>query len=68
MATYHVKFRIWYVGGETDEFEDSISEEKFHWYSDGGQGGGRMNRMAEQRDYKGRKVNMVTMAVLQISN
>ena len=67
MATYHVKFRVWYAGGETDEFEDLITEEKFHWYSDGGKGGTRLNQMAEERDFKGRKVNMVTMATIKIN-
>ena len=67
MATYQVKFRVSYAGGESEVFEDVISQEKYSYYSDGGQGGGRLNRMAEERDYKGRKVSMVTMAVLNIN-
>ena len=67
MATYQVKFRVSYAGGESEVFEDVISQEKYSWYCDGGQGGGRLNRMAEERDYKGRKVRMVTMAVLNIN-
>ena len=66
MVTYQVKFRVSYAGGKSEEFEDVISQEKYSYYSDGGQGGGRLNRMAEERDYKGRKVNMVTMTVLNI--
>ena len=64
MAIYQVKFRVSYAGGESDEFEEVISQEKYSYYSDGGQGGGRLIRMAEERDYKGRKVNYVTMSVI----
>ena len=67
MATYQVKFRVSYAGGESEEFEEVISQEKYSYYSDGGQGGGCLNRMAEERDFKGRRVNMVTMAVMNIN-
>ena len=67
MATYQVKIRVSYAGGESEEFEDVISQEKYSYYSDGGQGGERLNRMAEERDYKGRKVSMVTMTVLNVN-
>lgn len=67
MATYQVKIRVSYAGGESEEFEDVISQEKYSYYSDGGQGCGRLNRMAEERDYKGRKVNTVTMTVKNIN-
>ena len=66
MATYQIKFRVSYEGGESEEFEDVISQGKYSYYSDGGQGGGRLNRMAEERDNKGRKVNMVTMTVKNV--
>lgn len=69
MATYQVKFRVSYAGGESEseEFEEVISQEKYSYYSDGGQGGGRLNRMAEERDYKGRRANYVTMSVMKIN-
>ena len=67
MATYQIKFRVSYEGGESEEFEEVISQEKYSYYSDGGQGGGRLNRMAEELDFKGRRVNMVTMAVMNIN-
>lgn len=67
MATYQVKFRVSYAGGESEEFEDVISQEKYSYYSDGGQGGERLNRMAEERDYKSRRVNYVTMALKNIN-
>lgn len=66
MRNYHVKFRVHYVGGTTDEFDEVISEEKYHWYSDGSQGSSRMVTLAAQHDYKGRKVNYVTMSVIKI--
>ena len=61
-----MKFRVHYVGGTTDEFDEVISEQKYHWYSVGSQGSSRLAAMAEQRDYKGRKVNYVTMALIKI--
>ena len=67
MANYHVKFRVGYVGGTADEFDEVIPQEKFYYYSDGAQGGARLNQMAEERDFKGRKVNMVTMATIKIN-
>lgn len=42
MSNYHVKFRVHYVGGTTDEFDEVISEEKYHWYSNGSQGSSRL--------------------------
>jgi hypothetical protein len=66
MANYRIKFRIHYVGGTTDEFTEVIPESKYHWYCDGGQGSTRLREMAEGRDYKGRKVNYVTMQNLEI--
>ncbi len=59
---YRIKFRVWYAGGETDEWVETISESKYHYYSDGGQGANRLKEMAESRDYKGREVRTVTMA------
>ena len=32
MATYQVKFRVSYAGGESEEFEDVISQEKYSYY------------------------------------
>lgn len=61
-----MKFRVHYVGGTTDEFDEVISEQKYHWYSVGSQGSSRLAAMAEQCDYKGRKVNYVTMALIKI--
>lgn len=66
MSNYHVKFRVHYVGGTAEEFDGVICEQKYHWYSDGSQGSSRLAAMAEQRDYKGRKVNYVTMALIKI--
>lgn len=66
MRNYHVKFRVHYVGGTADEFDAVISEERYHWYSDGSQGSSRMATLAAQHDYKGRKVNYVTMSVIKI--
>ncbi len=63
MITYDVQFNVSYVGGESEQFEDTISQEKFSYYSDGGQGGNRLKHMAEERDIKGRRVNYVTMSV-----
>lgn len=62
MASRMMRFRVWYAGGETDEWTEMVSEEQMHYYSDGGKGPTRLNEMAERRDYKGRKVNCVTMA------
>ena len=52
MRNYHVKFRVHYVGGTTDEFDDVIGEDKYHWYSDGSQGSCRLAALAAQHDYK----------------
>ena len=68
MRLYHVKFRVRYVGGETDEWNDAITEQEYHWYSDGGQCANRMNALAESRDYKGRKAACVTMALQKITD
>jgi hypothetical protein len=38
MATYQIKFRVSDEGGESEELEDVISQEKYSYYSDGGQG------------------------------
>lgn len=67
MATYHVKFRVWYEGGTTDEWNEAIPQSKYQWYSDGGQGERRMKDMAEARDYQGRKVRSITMGLNHIS-
>ena len=59
-----IRFRVWYAGGTTDTWIETISSEKYSWYCDGGKGATRLKQMAESRDYKGRKVNLVTMEVL----
>lgn len=59
---YRIKFRVWYAGGTTDEWVETISQSRFQYYSDGGQGANRLKEMAESRDCQGRKVNQVTMA------
>lgn len=56
-----VEFRVWYAGGETDHWTETISRDMYHYYNDGGQGPSRLKQMAEKRDYKGRTVNMITM-------
>ena len=66
MANYRVKFHVHYVGGTTDDFEEVITEQKYHWYSDGSQGSSRMAELAMQHDYKGRKINYVTMQLIEI--
>ena len=38
MATYHVKFRVTYVGGTCDAWNEALPQEKYNWYCDGGQG------------------------------
>ena len=67
MATYRVKFRVKYAGGTTDEWNEALSQEKYNWYCDGGQGYNRMKVMAEQRDYQGRKVDSITMGLDHMS-
>ena len=67
MATYNVKFRVRYAGGTGDEWSEALSQDKYNWYCDGGQGERRMKAMAEARDYQGRKVDSITMVVDHIS-
>jgi hypothetical protein len=62
MADRKIRFRVWYAGGTTDEWVETISDSMFQYYSDGGKGHQRLCDMAEGRDYQGRKVNLVTMA------
>jgi hypothetical protein len=66
MANYRVKFNVHYVGGTTDSFEDVITEQMYHSYSDGSQGSSRMADLAMQHDNKGRKINYVTMQLIEI--
>ena len=66
MAKYHVRYHVSYNGGSSEDFEEVISEEKYHWYCDGGYGNNRLREMAEKRDYKGRKVLSVNMNTLRI--
>ena len=63
MATYHVKFRVTYVGGTCDAWNEALPQEKYNWYCDGGQGEKRMKEMAEARDYQMRKVASITMGL-----
>jgi len=67
MATYHVKFRVRYVGGTGEEWSEALSQDKYNSYCDGGQGERRMKAMAEARDYQGRKVDSITMGLDHIS-
>ncbi|MBR6284868.1 MAG: hypothetical protein IKR25_11340 [Muribaculaceae bacterium] len=66
MADYRVKYHVNYVGGTTDDFTEVIPQSKYSWYCDGAQGGTRLRQMAEARDFKGRKVHCVTMALQEI--
>ena len=45
MATYNVKFRVRYAGGTGDEWSEALSQDKYNWYCDGGQGDRRMKAM-----------------------